>query len=116
MEKLLIFMYKHWIAALLSGLFTTVACMVFVGEFGDGMSGCMVSVGEFGGGMSGRIASLLPFQLIVTIYYVSMLIVRRRYKRTDEVRYRAHYIRGIFYLLFLISWLFPLMAFLIISV
>lgn len=102
MEKLLIFMYKHWIAALLSGLFTTVACMV--------------SVGEFGGGMSGRIASLLPFQLIVTIYYVSMLIVRRRYKRTDEVRYRAHYIRRIFHLLFLISWLFPLMAFLIVSV
>ena len=102
MEKLLIFMYKHWIAALLSGLFTTVACMVFVGDFG--------------GGMSGRIASLLPFQLIVTIYYVSMLIVRRRYKRTDEARYRAHYIRGIFSMLFLISWLFPLTAFWIASV
>lgn len=95
-------MYRYWIAALLFGALVSAVCIIFSEHFGWGAFG--------------RFISLLPFQLVVTVYYVSMLIVRECYQRSDEVRYRAHYIRGIFYLLFLISWLFPLTAFLIASV
>lgn len=89
-------MYRHWIAGLFLSVLAVVACVVFA---------VLCDYGVYG-----RIFSLLPFQLTVTAYYVSMLVVRKRYQRSDEVRYRAHYIRGIFFLLFLVSWLFPLAA------
>lgn len=95
-------MYRHWIAALFFGALVSAICIIFSEHFKCGALGCFIS--------------LLPFQLTVTFYYVSMLVVRKRYQRSDEVRYRAHHIRGIFFLLFLVSWLFSLAALLAIYV
>lgn len=98
MEKTLIFMYRYWIAGLFFGALVSVICIIFSEHFECGTSG--------------RFISLLPFQLTVTFYYVSMLVVRKRYQRTDEIRYRAHYIRGLFHLLFIVGWMVPVAVYL----
>ena len=98
MEKLLIFMYRHWIEALLLSAVVVAVCIGLAEH---------LECGAFG-----RFISLLPFQLTVTAYYVSMLVVRKRYQRTDEIRYRAHYIRGLFHLLFIVGWMVPVAVYL----
>ena len=96
MERFLIFMYRHYSVALFLSFMASVICSL-----------CTRGVNAH--------LSVLPFLLLVTFYYVSMLAVRKLYQKKDEVRRRAHYIRWIFRILTVIIWLIWLTSYLVYS-
>ena len=85
MESFFIFMYRYWLVALLLSFVASVMC-------------CLCT-----GGMNLHLC-FLPFILLITLYSISMLVVRKLYKKKDEIRRRAHYLRDFFYFLTIISW------------
>lgn len=93
--KILLFMYRRWLSILAISVAATVLCLI--------------TATQAQAGFLWQAAALLPLQITVTVYYISMLFVRRRYSRRDEVRCHAHYLREWFCALTLISWLLPLM-------
>lgn len=91
MEKFLIFMYRFWIGVLGIALIAPFLCC---------------------GGMD-LYLRLLPSVVLITLYYVSTQGVRLFYRRTDEVRRRAHYLRGLFGFLTSVGWIVFITAYFI---
>ena len=94
MESFFIFMYRYWLVALLLSFVVSVMC-------------CLCT-----GGMNLHLC-FLPFILLITLYSISMLVVRKLYQKKDEIRRRAHYLRDFFCLLTSISWTFWLASYLL---
>ena len=87
-------LFRYWLRAILLSFVVSVMC-------------CLCT-----GGMNLHLC-FLPFMLLITLYSISMLVVRKLYQKKDEIRRRAHYLRDFFCFLTSISWIVWLASYLL---